>query len=78
MKTPTFVALALKSQDICLATTLSYLDKNAECSRILEQFSLCLARLESWAICTDGCHGRDHLLERVSIKVIGHAALGTL
>src|SRR5947209_20513903 len=78
MKPPTYIALALKSQDICLATTLSDLDQDVECSRVLEQLSFCLARLESWATCTDGCHGGDHLLERVSTKVIGHAAAAVL
>lgn len=74
MKTPPYVALALKSQDICFARALSYLDEDAECFRVLDQLSRCLTRLESWATCTDGCHGGDHLLERLSCRVIGHAA----
>jgi hypothetical protein len=44
-----------------------------ECFRVLDQLSRCLARIESWATCSDGCHGGDHLLERLSTRVIGHA-----
>jgi hypothetical protein len=74
MKIPAYLALALKSQDICFARTSSYLDEDAECLRVLDKLSRCLARIESWATCTDGCHGGDHLLERLSTRVIGHAA----